>query len=72
MSGSAADHLFDGVNWVQIPAPPDHSEVPYATHEGILRFANLNIRVYQLSTGQRVLDGRDIDALLLGGMADDR
>jgi len=42
------------------PSPHSDGEL-YATHEGILKFAGAEFRVYQLNDGQRVFDASDIE-----------
>lgn len=40
--------------------PPD---AIYATHEGVLEFEGIRLRVYQLSDGRRVIDAGDVQRL---------
>jgi hypothetical protein len=53
------DMMLDAIEWKPIPASidmtPDDS-VPVATHEGILRVGNAELKVYQLSNGKRVIE----------------
>jgi hypothetical protein len=57
------DMLLDGIEWKPIitdssSIPP--SDIPVATHEGILRMYGLELRVYQLSNGIRVINEEDL------------
>lgn len=57
------DNLLDGVEWRRVeyrPNPPDDDGLPYVTHEGVLQLCGRMLRCYQLSTGQRVIDGEDL------------
>ncbi len=60
------DVLMDRVEWRETGAVDDGSDLPYATHEGVLRIGGITLRVAQLSDGQRVINAEDID-LLFGG-----
>jgi hypothetical protein len=57
------DRLLDTLVWEELPALEGSQEIPYATHEGILRLGDIELRCYQLNTGQRVFDGADLEAL---------
>ena len=59
------DRLLDGVEWTATGRLPA-GELPYATHEGVLHIAGSELRVYQLSDGQRVFDADDF-ARFFGG-----
>lgn len=62
------EHLLDNVEWK--PMPPlagGGGPFPYATHEGVLQIGELNLRVYQLNTGQRVIREEDLEKFLAGG-----
>jgi hypothetical protein len=52
--------LFGEIEWKELPAP-EHGEdgLPYATHEGTMQIGGVELRVYQLSDGQRVIDVDD-------------
>lgn len=62
------DRLLDTLVWEELPAPEGTPELPYATHEGILRLDDIELRCYQLNTEQRVFDGADFE-VLLGGIS---
>ena len=44
-------------------APPTEitKDMVYATHEGLLKIGDFEIRVYILNTGQRFINAEDID-----------
>jgi len=55
---SPIELMLDNVNWQPIDRNATFnadSDLPVATHEGILNVGNLSLRVYQLSNGQRVI-----------------
>jgi len=56
--------LLDAVSWRPVCYETDPSEVsdglPHVTHEGTLDFCGTKFRVYQLSSGDRVIDADDI------------
>lgn len=33
--------------------------IPYVTHEGIFQIGDIQVKVYQLNTGQRIIDAND-------------
>lgn len=53
------DALLDRVDWREIREceEPVVGEIPYATHEGVLRIPGLDVEldVVQLNTGQRII-----------------
>lgn len=55
---SPIEKLFDGIEWEvvqEVEEEPDHNELPFVTHHGILRIGECELEVVQLSNGQRVL-----------------
>ena len=50
------DHLLDNIKW----HPISDTKTPVATHWGILHIGNVELRVYQLSNGQRVISQEDL------------
>lgn len=50
------------VIWKETGAQPGNDGLPYATHYGVLHIGELEFRVYQLNTGQRVIDAEDMRA----------
>ena len=63
---SPMDALLDAVKWVETGSAADESGLPYATHTGVLRIFDIDIPVFQLNTGQRVIDGRAFEEMLEG------
>jgi hypothetical protein len=48
--------LLDGLFWKPLPMPAQNKDnLPYATHEGILKIGDFEFHVSQLNTGERVL-----------------
>jgi hypothetical protein len=68
---SALDRLFDRVQWVALDqdALAHHDDVPYATHEGWLEIGDIRLHVYQLNTGDRVIEEESMQRFFrwLGG-----
>jgi len=56
MSKLPIDILLDQVEWKPITVRQDLSdEMPYATHQGILKVGDIEMEVVQLSNGMRVI-----------------
>lgn len=57
----AIEQLLNAIAWKPVPRLPTAGDgLPYVTHEGTLTFGETALRCYQLSTGQRVVDGEDL------------
>jgi hypothetical protein len=55
--------MMDDVVWHEIPAAKDAGDgLPYATHEGELRFGGFSIRCFTLNDGRRLLDADQVNA----------
>lgn len=55
---SPIEKLVDAVPLTPIEHPVDSKDgIPYATHKGVIAFGDVVIDVFQLNTGERVLDG---------------
>lgn len=55
------DALLDMLEWEAVPPPAEPDpDIPYATHTGVLSFDGVELRVYQLNDGRRLLDGEDM------------
>jgi hypothetical protein len=56
--------LLDDLPWrkVEYPTPPSEvsDSLPHVTHEGMLDFCGFKFRVYQVSSGERVIDADDL------------
>lgn len=66
------DRLMDAVEWeVMPPREPNPDGVPHVTHSGILDLAGFQFRVFQLSSGQRVLDAGDVEKFFGGAGRND-
>jgi hypothetical protein len=53
------DALMSGVNWSPTNMKPDSDDLPFATHEGILEIAGLQLRCYRLNTGEAIINSDD-------------
>lgn len=61
MTKSPIEIMLDKVEWKRIYASTTlNTHIPYATHEGILNIGGIELKVYQLSTGQRVIAEEDL------------
>ena len=56
---------LDGITWTERreTEEPVDGELPYATHEGRLKLGDVEITVYQLSDGQRIIPVEEIERL---------
>lgn len=54
------------VDWQPLPAPDSESTLPHATHEGVLRVGDIELKCFQLTNGQRVFDLNDVERLFGG------
>jgi len=60
--------MLDGIEWKPCRGEVDHSsDLPYVTHEGVLRIGLNELRCYTLNTGERVFDADDIKELFTDG-----
>lgn len=56
------DILLDQVDWQPVTFSDEPSDdLPHATHFGILRIADYELRVFQLSDGQRIILKEDME-----------
>ena len=58
------DAILDGVVWIQCKFHGDDSDLPHVTHSGVLKIADLELTVYQLSNGERVIEADGLEKLL--------
>jgi len=62
--------MMDSLTWVPIlESEQDLNDLPYAyaTHSAVLDIMGLQLRVYLLSTGQRVINADDLAAVMTNG-----
>jgi hypothetical protein len=65
MSRAPIDILLDGVEWKPINSECTESKgLPVVTHEGVLRIYGIELKVYQLNNGVRIIDKEDLNKLL--------
>ena len=70
---SPMNYVLDGVLWEQAGGPQeDSADLPWVTHQGVVDFAGVRLRCYQLSDGQRVFDADDIEAAFGFGAHEER
>ena len=65
MTKTPMDTMLNMVEWEEICQPEDvmnNDEIPWATHSGVLRVGDLELRCYQLSDGRRILNAEDVEA----------
>lgn len=51
---------FSAVPLKPVPPPAAPGDLPYPTHEGLLKFGDIEIRVFVLNTGQRIIPEEDV------------
>lgn len=54
-------HFLDDVEWKPTGMTGDGSALPYATHKGVIVIDGKRLKVYQLNTGQRIIDADDFE-----------
>lgn len=56
------DSFLNAVEWEEIETPPNDYEcgLPRATHRGVLKIGEFELRCYQLDNGQRIFDAEDV------------
>jgi len=65
MSDTPIDRfMFQNVDWKETGETPNPEGIPFATHEGVLRIFEMDIRCARLSTGQAVIFEEDAIKLL--------
>jgi hypothetical protein len=59
---SPIEQVLDGVEWNPVTTEPENpdSDLPYATHAGVLTIGALELRCYRLNTGMAVFDADDV------------
>ncbi len=62
---SPIDIAMDQVEFKETGNKPE-GDMPYATHEGLLKIGDLEFKCYRLSTGQSVIDSDDFNNFLGG------
>ena len=62
MSKTPIEALLEQVDWKPTGGAAEHqeSDLPYATHEGIVKIGDMELRCYQLNTGQVILNADDV------------
>jgi hypothetical protein len=57
------EKILDALDWqeVKFEETEKTDEVPRATHKGILKVGDKELTVYQLETGQRLFDQKDLE-----------
>ena len=64
-----AEALMDLVKWEPIEGADEVVDdgTPYATHMGVLRLGDFELRCYQLNTGERVFNADDVAGYFTDG-----
>ena len=57
------DAMLDALEWRAIDPYPSPDGLPIVTHEGILNLMGVDLRVYRLSDGNRVIHNEDMGRL---------
>lgn len=61
MPKTPIEMMLGGVQWIAVDPPDDISDLPYATHEGVLNLLGMDLKCYRLSTGQAIFDAEDME-----------
>jgi hypothetical protein len=62
------DRIIATAEWSPLVAPKD-TDQPYATHEAWITVGEDSLHVYQLNTGQRIIEKASVEALLGGALS---
>lgn len=59
---NAPRSLLDSLEWIALPPcdPGENDGLPFVTHQATLMVGPVLLRVYQLNTGQRIIDADDL------------
>lgn len=68
MSRTPVDDALDRVEWHPCDVVASIDGIPHATHSGVLKLGTVELKVYQLSDGRRIIDAADLAALLSSGV----
>lgn len=61
MAKTPIEIMLDAIEWKSIEREGNiEGDLPYATHEGVLVIGGMSLRVYQLNTGERVIEEDDL------------
>ena len=59
------DRMLSQIEWQKVDhIPPDTYSLPYVTHCGVLVIGDINLKVYQLNNGKRIIDEEDLNRFL--------
>lgn len=66
MPKTPIEMMLDGTEWIPIPDSPDigltDSDIPVATHSGVLEISDYSLRCFRLSNGEAVFDAEDFES----------
>jgi predicted solute-binding protein len=68
VSKTPIDFMLDAVKWTATDQTPDSSDLPFATHAGVLTIGDKALRCYRLNTGEAVFDADDVVAFFDGAL----
>jgi hypothetical protein len=60
--------LLDTVEWEPVADPAKDDDELYATHFGTLKVGDFELRVFQLSDGQRIILKEDLERFFGNGL----
>lgn len=61
--------MLAGVDWKPTGMPNEPGEgddIPYATHRGILKIGEFELRVFRLSNGMAIIQAEDLEKSFVG------
>lgn len=58
------EKLLDECEWAEVPPPKEHGDLPYVTHSGVLRIGGVELDVYRLSDGLRIISSESFGRYL--------
>lgn len=62
-----AEHdILAGLDWKPVEEPDASSDIPHATHQGVLELYGHKLRCYRLSDGRAIIHADDVHAFFVG------
>lgn len=62
MSITPIEKMLESIDFKPVENTPS-GDLPYVTHEGMLKIGEIEVRVYQLNDGQRIIQKEDFERL---------
>jgi hypothetical protein len=62
------EQMMDGLDWIPVDGAcaGGDTDLPYATHSGVLKIGAMELRCYRLNTGMAVFEADDVNKFFGG------